>query len=114
VVDDGSHRPEDQIAALEELLPHLRLGGVYLCEDVHGEDNGFSTYSFGLANSLNAPSWSNGTEEPSGELASRPSEFQADTHSIHFYPFVVAIEKNIRPIREFRAPRHGTEWQPFL
>ncbi len=31
VIDDGGHLPEQQIAAFEELLPHLRPGGVYLC-----------------------------------------------------------------------------------
>src|SRR6185437_3589006 len=34
VIDDGGHEPEQQIATLEELLPHLRPGGIYLCEDI--------------------------------------------------------------------------------
>src|SRR5262249_26064300 len=54
VVDDGSHKPEDQIATLEELLPHLQPGGVYLCEDVQGVFNGFASYVLGLAQRLNA------------------------------------------------------------
>ena len=28
VIDDGGHEPEQQIVSLEELLPHLRPGGV--------------------------------------------------------------------------------------
>src|SRR5262245_60472815 len=36
VIDDGGHKPEQQIATLECLLPHVASGGVYLCEDVHG------------------------------------------------------------------------------
>ena len=34
VIDDGGHQPHQQQVTLEELLPHLRPGGVYLCEDV--------------------------------------------------------------------------------
>jgi hypothetical protein len=44
VIDDGGHQPEQQIASLEELLPFLRPGGVYFCEDVHGMYNEFASY----------------------------------------------------------------------
>ena len=33
-VDDGGHFPEQQIVTLEEVLPHMAPGGVYLCEDI--------------------------------------------------------------------------------
>jgi hypothetical protein len=36
------------------MLPHLRPGGVFLCEDVHGFFNGFSAYAQGLADNLHA------------------------------------------------------------
>ena len=39
VIDDGGHLPEQQIATFEEMLPHIRPGGVYICEDVHGRAN---------------------------------------------------------------------------
>src|SRR4051812_37025174 len=42
VIDDGSHRPADQICTLEALLPRLGPGGVYICEDTHGTNNDFS------------------------------------------------------------------------
>lgn len=35
VVDDGSHRGDDQIAALEALWPCVAPGGVYIIEDLH-------------------------------------------------------------------------------
>jgi hypothetical protein len=35
VVDDGSHRFEDQRETLLFLWPHLRPGGVYIVEDIH-------------------------------------------------------------------------------
>ena len=34
LIDDGGHQPEQQMVALEEMLPYLRPGGVYICEDV--------------------------------------------------------------------------------
>jgi len=52
VIDDGGHRPEQQIVTLEELLPHIRPGGVFLCEDVHDEFNKFMFYINGLSHRL--------------------------------------------------------------
>ena len=106
LIDDGGHRTEQQIVTLEEMLPHLRPGGVYLCEDVRGEHNGFSGYMQGIVANLNAFRGS-GSEV-------NPTEFQAWIRSVHFYPFMTFIEKADRPARRFIAPKHGTEWQPFL
>jgi hypothetical protein len=55
VIDDGGHEYEQQLTSLEELLSHLRPGGVYLCEDVHGAFNRFASYVGGLAHKLNEP-----------------------------------------------------------
>jgi hypothetical protein len=35
VIDDGSHRWADQIAAFKKLYPYLRPGGYYVIEDLH-------------------------------------------------------------------------------
>ena len=112
LIDDGSHKPEHQITTLEEMLPHLGPGGVYLCEDIHGNPHGFSSYIHGLAASLNA--WVPNSRNPHGKLASSPTPFQAAIHSVHIYPYAAVIEKNSRPLAELVAPKHGTEWQPFL
>jgi hypothetical protein len=100
VVDDGGHRPEQQIATFEELLPHLQPGGVYLCEDMHGEHNGFCTYMHGVVKRMNAMT------------GAKPSEFQRWIRSVHFYPYVTVIEKTAQPVEQFVAPKHGTEWSP--
>lgn len=34
VIDDGSHKPDDQIASLKMLLPHVQHGGYYVIEDL--------------------------------------------------------------------------------
>ena len=107
VIDDGGHLTEQQIATLEELLPHLRPGGVYLCEDIHRETNGFGAYVQGLAAGLNAANYD------SAESAI-PPEFQAWIRSISLYPFVTVIEKAAAPLRHLVSARRGTDWQPFI
>jgi hypothetical protein len=107
LIDDGGHRPEQQIATLEEMLPRLRPGGVYLCEDIHGPNHGFGAYLQGLLRDMNAMH-STGPGKPV-----QPSPLQAAIQSIHFYPYVVVIEKSRAPLSELSAPKHGTEWQPF-
>jgi cephalosporin hydroxylase len=109
VIDDGGHAPEQQIATLEEMLPHLRAGGVYICEDVHGIHHHFAAYVSGLTSDLHCIT---GT---AGEiLAATPTDFQRAVRAIHSYPFLVVIERAETPVQEFVAPKHGTEWQPFL
>jgi hypothetical protein len=102
VIDDGSHLPPQQAISVEELLPHLRRGGVYLCEDIHGGFNRFSFYVHGLAHKLNE----SGTN-------SKCTPFQSEISSVHIYPFVVAIEKNASPLQQLMLERRGTEWQKF-
>ncbi|HZF02487.1 MAG TPA: class I SAM-dependent methyltransferase [Methylomirabilota bacterium] len=99
LVDDGGHTAEQQRITLEEMLPHLRCGGVYLCEDVQGRWNSFAAYASSLVDEFNNL----------GEL----NEFQKSIHSIHFYPFCVVIEKHKTRPERFVDARHGTEWQPY-
>jgi len=35
VIDDGGHRMEEQITTFEVLYPHVKAGGIYICEDTH-------------------------------------------------------------------------------
>jgi SAM-dependent methyltransferase len=101
ILDDGGHMPHQQIASFESLFGHLRPGGVYVCEDLAGTDNGFHRYVCALARNLNA--W----EVP--EL----SPTQRAIEAIHLYPFMAVIEKRASPLAELSSPRHGTQWQPF-
>jgi hypothetical protein len=116
VIDDGGHSPEQQRVTIEELLPHLRPGGVYICEDIHGEIfNSFACFTHGLAHSLNDSRTLVG-DVRNGErrLRIEANPLQSCTHSIHFFPFMVVVRKNQRARRELVAPRKGTLWQPFL
>ncbi|CAN5612704.1 class I SAM-dependent methyltransferase [soil metagenome] len=109
IIDDGGHTPEQQRITLEEFLPALNPGGVYLCEDIHGHFNRFSAFAAGLVNELNHQSG-----VPGEVLQSSVSKFQSSVHSIHFYPYITVIEKNSAPLKKLQAPKHGTKWQPFL
>jgi hypothetical protein len=103
IVDDGGHTPRQQQVSLEEMLPHLRAGGVYICEDIHSEGNAFSAYVSGLVDQLHA--WRSGTRNAT-------SAIQAAIASVHVYPYVVVIEKRLHPLPHLIAERQGTEWQP--
>lgn len=108
VIDDGGHTPPQQRATLEEVLPALNRGGVYICEDIHGSHNRFTSYAATLATGLNG--FLTGSEEG---LHCYCSEFQSLVHSMHFYPFLLAIERTGVFRERLDAPRMGSEWQPF-
>lgn len=109
LIDDGGHLSHQQIVTLEEMLPYLSSGGIYLCEDIHGAPNAFASYVAGLASNLNE----HHHELVKGGIRSDVSEFQKAIRGIYQYPFCTVIEKSVLPIVEFSAPKHGTEWQPF-
>jgi hypothetical protein len=100
VLDDGGHQHHQQIATLEELLPHLSPGGVYACEDIHGADNGFGAYIGAIGQRLHA--------------LNGPTAFQEAVAAIHLYPYMVVIERSREPKPGWlTCERRGTEWQPF-
>jgi hypothetical protein len=105
LIDDGGHNPEQQILTLEEMLPHLRPGGVYICEDVHGCGNGFAEFAYALCDRLNAGS----IESDTGVDTIAMTPFQASIHSVHLYPLLVLIEKHAKPALRFSAPLRGAQ-----
>ncbi|MEP6820929.1 MAG: class I SAM-dependent methyltransferase [Chthoniobacterales bacterium] len=111
VLDDGGHLPEQQIATFEEMLPHLRPGGVYICEDIHGINNRFAAYLQGLSSQLNSGELHRRANK---ELSVEPSSFQSSINGIHLYPFVAVVELNTTRVETIEARRHGTHWQPFF
>ena len=94
VIDDGGHEANQQIATFEELLPHLRPGGVFLCEDIHGAFNRFASYMNGVIHDLNTcDSLAADPNANDRRLTCKATGFQSAIHSIHSYPFVTAVEK---------------------
>lgn len=106
LIDDGGHAAPQQIATLEEMLPHIRPGGVYLCEDIQYTHNDFAVYMQGMILNLN-------TVNNESYDCMFATEFQSWIKSINFYPFVTVIEKAHEKVKQFSAPKHGTEWQPI-
>jgi hypothetical protein len=109
LIDDGGHTPEQQTVTLNEMLEAIRPGGVYICEDIHGHRNSFINYAVGLVHALNFADHSTSEEG----ISSPANEVQSTIYSITFYPYALVIEKMAFPRYELRAPRHGTQWQPF-
>jgi hypothetical protein len=114
VIDDGGHLAEQQIVSLEELLPHLRPGGVYLCEDVHHPFNQFSAYVSGLAQDLNTLAYEADLKNNERRSVSKSTALQSAVGGIHLYPYVTVLERTAQPVAEFVAPKRGTQWEPFL
>lgn len=107
IIDDGSHKWDDQIASFKSLWPHVSPGGVYVIEDLHtsyfmefGEPGGLNTMSFlhlimdevnmygagGLGDCRNL----HGYEEIKKTL----SVYQKTVESMTFYPSICFIRKN--------------------
>jgi cephalosporin hydroxylase len=107
VIDDGGHTDRQQMVTLEKMLPHLRAGGVYICEDIHGIHHKFAEFASGLVSELNRT----GAKEKHEVFST--SGFQSFCHSIHCYPFVTVIERTPVSRPAFFSIRRGTEWQPF-
>ncbi len=113
IIDDGGHTYEQQRVTLEETLPLLRAGGVYICEDVHGQGNEFARFALTLAEELNHFDTTAPSVEP-GQLETSSNAFQRTIASAHFYPYLVVLEKTPLRVDRLTAPRRGTRWQPFL
>jgi hypothetical protein len=94
---------------LEEMLPHLRPGGVYICEDIHGRGSHFAAFTHSLADQLNE---SSSQRQSATTTTYEATTFQSAIASISFYPFAVVIERTQRPAT-LVSSRRGTEWQPF-
>jgi hypothetical protein len=114
VIDDGGHAPEQQIVSIEELLPHLRPSGLYLCEDVIKCFNEFAWYVHGLAENLNALDLQQNMDDKERRQVCKASPLQSAVAAIHLYPYLTLIERTPTRVSELVAPKHGTQWEPFL
>jgi hypothetical protein len=117
VVDDGGHEPEQQIPSIEALLPNMRPGGVYICEDLYGRSSPYLSFIDGLSRELHGMSVAEVRDDDPGvqpEMLGNfwASNFQRLVGSVHTYPFISVVELRDTAIERLTAPRHGTEWKP--
>jgi hypothetical protein len=111
VIDDGGHQPEQQVVSFEELFPVLRPGGLYVCEDLGGSFNGFMMYAQGLVHDLNSSEGVVGHPElRERRQVCKTTSFQSAVASVHFYPFVVVVERTGAAVPELISSMHGTDW----
>jgi hypothetical protein len=45
--------------------------------------------------------------------SSARTPFQAAIHSLHWYPFLLVIEKHETAEEDYSAPLRGTQWRPW-
>jgi len=136
ILDDGSHVPNHMFVTFATMWASVRPGGVFLIEDVHGNNpllqwilhghevsgvkwNGL-VYPEGLgrpdrinedhpgADTLN---YFNPRE--TGRFSFIASEVQDEVESIKVYPYMIAVTKRYAPRGIMEAQRHGTQWIPY-
>lgn len=108
VIDDGGHSPEQQRISFEELFPHLRPGGVYFCEDIHGTENGFFAYLAGIGSLLHHFRWTN---DPAP--GSQVNAVQSMIRTMTFAPYLAIVHKTLKPPQMLFSRRKGSQWQPW-
>jgi len=106
LIDDGGHAPGQQLVTLEEMLPHLSPGGVYVCEDILGEDNPFAAYIGKMGCDLHP----NVDIHATDMLAMGLTAYQRMVNSVHVYPHIAVIEKWLEAPARFEGPGAGSEW----
>jgi len=134
IVDDGSHLPVHNILTFSKLWPHVRAGGVYIIEDVHGPSPLWNWIYFGYKDaSVDWPGIMGPEQGPGNEInqggagffnqyVRKPnpepfiqtaSAIQAEVYSVNAYPYLLVIQKREQPMMTLNAPRHGTQWIPY-
>ena len=71
VIDDGGHTHGQMIVTMEKMLPHLRPGGVFICEDIQGLHHKFTEFACGMVSELNRV-WGQKTRKPSPHPVFKP------------------------------------------
>ena len=103
LLDDGGHTMNQQIVTFREMFPHIKDGGLYMCEDCH------TSYWEKFGGGLHNPdSYIEFTKRLIDELnafhtsgAIPPTYGTVNMGGIHFYDSVVVIEKKQIPFQPF-------------
>ncbi|MCB0657197.1 MAG: class I SAM-dependent methyltransferase [Saprospiraceae bacterium] len=99
IIDDGGHTMKQQVITFQELYDAVKIGGIYLCEDVH--TSYWVNYGGGLRRPGTFIEYSKKMVDQLNAWHSKQHRFQPDnitktTSSIHFYDSMVLFEKDNR------------------
>lgn len=106
LIDDGGHSLEQMMVTMENIINHLRPGGVYITEDITGAKNEFLQKSLQYFEELHY----DGPKDEEGKIVT--SRMQDLIDSVHYYPWLLVVERRETPRGYLQAPRHGTIWNP--
>lgn len=96
VLDDGGHFPDHQIASITQLWPSLRVGGVYIVEDLH--TSYWARYGAGRGHPDSFISWLHGRIDDMHAYHSEEEGFTVNDwtrtlDAIHVHDSIVALQK---------------------
>lgn len=107
LIDDGGHTMKQQIVSFEELFDHVKLDGVYLCEDLHTSywleyGGGYKRKGTFIEYSKNLIDYIHGYHSEQHSL--NVSNYTRTIQSAHFYDSILVLEKGeISKPREERS-----------
>ena len=120
LIDDGGHTMKQQKVTFEELFPHIKEEGVYLCEDLHTSywmsfGGGLKRHGTFIEYSKNFVDWLNAYHSRQMKV----NDFTRSVSSVHYYDSMIVIEKRLRletPEVEFTGKRsfESNEQKSFL
>lgn len=96
LIDDGGHSMKQQIVTFEELFPHVKASGIYLCEDTHTSyhatlGGGYKRKNTFIQYSKNFIDWLNAYHSEQRRL--KVSAFTTSLLSVHYYDSIVVLQK---------------------
>jgi len=91
VVDDGSHRVEDQLPSLTYLWPHVKPGGFYIVEDTH--TSYLESYGMGWRKTGSTIAELTGYVDDLHRAWHDQQVTFRDLESVHFYPGTCVLRK---------------------
>ena len=109
LIDDGGHTMKQQKVAFEELFPHVKEDGVYLCEDLHTSywmsfGGGLKRHGTFIEYSKNFVDWLNAYHSRQVKV----NDFTRSVDAVHYYDSLIVVEKRPRleaPQKEFTGKR---------
>lgn len=113
IIDDGSHRPNDQLTSFEVLFPKLNENGIYLIEDMNhnyaeNEGGGYKNFNSALEYFKDLIDYLYGYfDTDRGDTA---KDISRNIYSLSFYYNVVVIEKRDRTLTHVSPYRTG-DWK---